>query len=131
MTNDYMFCAVLQSKNNVLRGLVCSLLYLSETEVISVEITNPIILRESEFYAIHKLMNVKNYHIYSDNFTLGVVDLSRIDLATEEDKKYFIDYWAKLFKASNTIFQLSTDEQIRKQCRDREEYYQDLRTMRE
>lgn len=89
---------------------------------------------------------LKNYHVYSDNFTLGVVDLSRIDLATEEDKKYYIDYWAKLFKAStweeiimlasknkymneasNTIFQLSADEQIRKQCRDREEYYQDLR----
>lgn len=99
-----------------------------------------------EFYAIHKLMNVKNHHIYSDNFTLGVVNLSRIDLATEEDKKYGIDYWAKLFKAStweeiamlaskneylseasNTIFKLSADEQIRKQCRDREEYYQDLR----
>ena len=75
-----------------------------------------------------------------------MVDLSHIDLATDEDKKYHIDYWAKLFKAttweeikmladkdqyineaSNTIFQLSADEQIRKRCRDREEYYLDLR----
>lgn len=33
MTNDYMFRAVLQSNNKVLRGLICSLLHLSETEV--------------------------------------------------------------------------------------------------
>lgn len=98
-----------------------------------------------EFYATHKLINVKNHHIYSDNFILSVVDLSRIDLATEEDKAYHIDYWASLSKAttweeikmlasankyldeaSKTIFQLSADEQIRKRCRDREEYYQDL-----
>ena len=90
-------------------------------------------------------MNVKNHHLYSDNFTLSVVDLSRIDLATDEDKRYHIDYWAKLFKAttweeikmlaekdqyideaSKTIFQLSADEQIRKRCLDREEYYLDM-----
>lgn len=99
-----------------------------------------------EFYATYKLMNVKKNHIYSDSLTLSVVNLSRIDLATEEDKKYHIDYWAQLFKAatweeivvlaskdknlyeaSDTIFRLSADAQIRKQCRDREEYYQDLR----
>ena len=144
MTNDYMFRAVLQSNNNVLRGLFCSLLHLSETEVIFVEITNPIILGKAIENKEFRLdINIR---LYSDNFTLGVVDLSRIDLATEEDKEYYIDYWARLFKAStweeiimlasenkylneasNTIFQLSADEQIRKQCRDREEYYQDLR----
>ena len=47
MTNDYMFRAVLQSNNKVLRGLICSLLHLSEREVLSVEITNPIILGKS------------------------------------------------------------------------------------
>lgn len=40
-----------------------------------------------EFYATYKLINVKNHDIYNDNFTLSVVNLSRIDLATEEDKK--------------------------------------------
>ena len=53
-----------------------------------------------EFYATYKLFNVKNHHLYSDNLTLSVVDLSRIDLATDEDKSYHIDYWAKLFKAT-------------------------------
>ena len=99
-----------------------------------------------EFYAAYKLLNVKNYHLYSDRLTLSVVDLSHIDLATDEDKSYHIDYWAKLFKAttweeikmlaekdqyideaSRTIFQLSADEQIRKRCLDREEYYLDMR----
>ena len=221
MTNDYMFRAVLQSNNKVLRGLICALLHLREDEIKSVKITNPIILGESvknkefrldinlllndhtkvnlemqvanklnwdkrsviylcrsfdnlnhgqdyteakpvihigfldytlfdkfpEFYATYKLLNVKNHQIYSDSLTLSVVNLSRIDLATEEDKKYHIDHWAMLFKAttweelkmlaaeneylseaSNTMYLMSADERIRKQCLDREEYYQDLRS---
>ena len=220
MTNDYMFRAVLQTNNKALRGLICSLLHLQEEDIISVEITNPIILGKSikskefrldinvtlnncshinlemqvtgrliwsnrsisylcrsfdmlnhgqdyaevkpvihigfldytlfndcpEFYATYKLLNVKNHHVYSDNLTLSVVDLSHIELATDEDKEYHIDYWAKLFKATTweeikmlsvkdkyineaakTIFRLSAKEQIRKRCRDREEYYLDLR----
>lgn len=31
-----------------------------------------------------------------------------------------------LKEAANSIFQFNTDEQIRKLCRDREEYYQDI-----
>ena len=100
-----------------------------------------------EFYAAYKLINVKNHDIYNDNFTLCVVNLSRIDLATEEDKKYQIDCWARLFKAtmweeihmpasenndiaeaSDTMFRLSAEESIRKRCLDREEYYRDIRT---
>ncbi|MDE5865947.1 MAG: Rpn family recombination-promoting nuclease/putative transposase, partial [Lachnospiraceae bacterium] len=174
MTNDYMFRAVLQTNNKALQGLICSLLHLKHEDVLSVEITNPIILGEAvenkefrldinvnlnnharinlemqvagkliwpnrsliylcrsfdmlnhgqdyreiqpvihisfldytqfnecpEFYATNKLLNVKNHHVYSDKLTLNVVDLSRIDLATEEDKEYHIDYWAKLFKAT-------------------------------
>lgn len=213
MTNDYMFRAVLQSNNRVLRGLICSLLHLSEQKVISVEITNPIIKEfrldinvnlnnrtlinlemqianklnwrersvmylcrsfdhlshgqnyseaksaihigfldytlfkeRPEFYGSYKLINVKNRQKYSDSLTLNVVDLSRIDLATEEDKKYHIHEWALLFKsttweeikmlaskdeylqeASETMFRMSADDLVRKRCRDREEYYQDLR----
>ena len=78
--------------------------------------------------------------------TLNVVDLSRTDLATDEDRKYHIHEWAMLFKAatweeikmlaskdeylkeaSETIFRMSADDLVRKRCRDREEYYQDLR----
>lgn len=100
-----------------------------------------------EFYASYKLINVKNHQKYSDSLTLNVVDLSRIDLATNEDKKYHIHEWAMLFKAatweeikmlaskdeylqeaSETIFRMSADDLVRKRCLDREEYYQDLRS---
>lgn len=86
-----------------------------------------------EFYASYKLINVKNNQKYSDSLTLHVVDLSRIDLATEEDKKYHVHEWAMLFKstsweeikmlaskneylkeASETIFRMSADDLVRK-----------------
>lgn len=41
-----------------------------------------------------------NYTIYSDKLRLSVLDLTHINLATEEDKQYQIDYWASLFKAT-------------------------------
>ena len=53
-----------------------------------------------EFYAAFKLLNVKNHEIYSDKFVLSVVNLNQIELATEEDRKYGIDHWARLFKAT-------------------------------
>lgn len=157
MTNDYMFRAVLQSNNKVLRGLICSLLHLSESEVNTVVITNPIVLgadvADKEFRLDINvilnnkiLINLKTHQTYSDGLTLNVLDLTRIDLATEEDKKYRIHEWAELFKAttweeikmlaskneylqeaSETIFRMSADDLIRKQCLDREEHYQDMR----
>jgi hypothetical protein len=89
-----------------------------------------------EFYATYKMMNVKNFNIYSDKLTLGVVDLSKINLATDEDKAYEIDKWATLFKANsweelkalatqNTIFDnvaeamymYSCDRDVLEECR--------------
>lgn len=52
-----------------------------------------------EFYATYKLLNINNHEIYSDKFILSVVNLNQIDKATEEDRKYGIDHWARLFKA--------------------------------
>lgn len=95
----------------------------------------------SEFYAIYKLLNIKNQHLYSDKFTLGVIDLTHIELATEEDKAYEIDRWARLFKsttweeikmiaennpvfteASESLYVLNADEMARARSRAREEY---------
>ena len=53
-----------------------------------------------EFYATYQLLNVKNHEIYSSKFALSVVNLNQIELATEEDQKYGIDHWARLFKAT-------------------------------
>ena len=52
-----------------------------------------------EFYATYQLLNIKNHNLYSSKFSLSVVDLNQIKLATEEDKVYGIDYWAHLFKS--------------------------------
>ena len=71
-----------------------------------------------------------------------MLDLSQIQLATEEDKTCRLDHWAALFKAttweeikklaqndkyiseaSETIYQLTQEERIRLQCEAREDYY--------
>lgn len=99
-----------------------------------------------EFYATYKMINVKNFHLYTDKFTLSVVDLSRIDLATEEDKAWHIDVLASLFKATtweeikmlaekdeiieeaaDTVYKLTRDRVIQQQCRAREDYDRQMR----
>ena len=66
--------------------------------------------------------------------------ISHIELATEEDKSWDLDFWAKLFKAktweemkmiakdneyfteaSNTLRDLYADFNVRERCRDRED----------
>ena len=47
MTNDYLFRALLQRNNFVLRGLIAALLHLNESDIISVFITNPIKLAQN------------------------------------------------------------------------------------
>ncbi len=104
-----------------------------------------------EFYATSKMINVKKHYIYNDNFTLHVLDLNQIHLATDEDKAYGIDHWAKLFKAKTwedlkmlatdnntdtdmleatceTIFRLNQDDAIRYWCEAREDGERILRT---
>ena len=47
LTNDYMFRAVLQSNNVVLKNLISALLHLKEEEITSVMLQNPIELGKS------------------------------------------------------------------------------------
>lgn len=44
-------------------------------------------------------MDMNKHRIYSDKFQVNVLELKQIELATEEDKKRNLDFWAKLFKA--------------------------------
>ena len=222
LTNDYLFKALLQKNEGVRKALVCALLHLEESEVQSLEVTNPIILGERvdekdiyldvnvrfkdgskvdlemqvideknwperslyyacqnyahlnkgddydkvkpayqigfldftlfeehpDFYSTYLLMESKRHYIYTHKFMIGVVDLNKISLATEEDRKYRIDEWAKLFKAetweeikmlavenadianaAETIFELSENERIRLQCEAREDYNKRRRSM--
>ena len=95
-----------------------------------------------EFFASYYLTNIKNHRIYSGKFRLSVLDLTQIDLATDEDKEYHIDQWAALFKATTweeikmlaqnnsaikeavrTVYQLTLDEKIRQQCEAIDDFY--------
>ena len=51
-----------------------------------------------KFYSVNRLMDIEDHHIYTDKLTIGVVDLTNIELATDEDKQYNVDKWARLFK---------------------------------
>lgn len=44
-----------------------------------------------EFYSTYKFLNVKNHTLYSDKLRLSVLDLTRTDLAIEENKHYQLD----------------------------------------
>ena len=214
MTNDYMFRTVLQTNNNVLKGLISSMMHVQIENIDSVEIMNPIELGkyiddkdyyldikislndksiinlemqvadlgnwtnrslsylcrtfdnvqkgadynsvmpvthigfldydlfpdEQEFYSKYMLKNVKTDKIYNSKFCLRVLSLNQIKLATEEDKKWNIDTWARLFKATtweelkmiaekdkvyseaaNSIYIQNADETIRSMCEAREE----------
>ena len=215
MTNDYLFKALMQRNERVLKALVCALLHLKEEEISKIDLMNPIVLGEyaeekdiildvnvclndqkmldlemqvadeknwterslyyacrnytelvkggnyrnampsihiglldftlfkehEKFYATYRLLEEKDHYPYTDKLQIGVVDLTRIDLATPEDQEYNIDKWARLFKAktwedikmvaaknrtiddaATTIYQLTADERIRQQCEAREDY---------
>ena len=214
MTNDYMFRMVLQSNNNVLKGLISSMMHVPLIDIKSVEIVNPIELGkhiddkdfildvkvmlndntiinlemqvtnysnwtnrslcylcrtfdnvqkgedynsaipvthiefldydlfpdELEFYSTYMLQNVETGKIYNSKFRLSVLSLNQIKLATKEDKKWHIDEWARLFKATtweelkmiaekdkvyseaaNSIYVQNSDETIRAMCEARQE----------
>ena len=214
LVNDYLFRALLQKNNNVLKALIASLLHMNLSDIKYVKIENEIVLGEQtkdkefildirimmnnntiinlemqvinyhnwpersmsylsrtfdnlahgedyikvkptiqiglldytlfpeapEFYANYYLMNEKTYQKYSDKLRISVVDLTQIDLATEEDKAYGIDHWAALFKsqtweelkmlaknndsitdAVSTIYDITQDSVLREEIRAREE----------
>lgn len=87
-------------------------------------------------------LNEKTHHIYSDKFSLHMLDLTCIHLATPHDKACHLDDWARLFKAttweeikmiaknntdltesSETLYTLNADYMVRKQCEARADYY--------
>ena len=101
-----------------------------------------------EFYATYKLLNVKNHHIFNDKFILSVLSLKEIEKATEEDKEWGLDTWAKFFaaktwrdikmiaknnkiltSASKSLYEYNSDWLIREQCRAREDFECHERTM--
>lgn len=77
-----------------------------------------------------------------------MVDLTQIELATEDDKTFGIDYWARLFKAetweaikmlakdneyleaaANSLFEANADRMVRERCIARKEAERRERTL--
>ena len=88
-----------------------------------------------EFYATYQLLNIKNHTLYSSKFSLSVVNLNQTELATDEDRAFSIDYWARLFKvgtweelkmlakdneyldaAANSLYEANADWMVRERC---------------
>lgn len=101
-----------------------------------------------EFYATYQMLNIKNHLLYSSKFTLSVVNLNQLKLATEEDREYQIDYWAAMFKAgtweeikmltkeneylqeaAESLYVANADEIVRQQCIAREDAERRERTL--
>ena len=101
-----------------------------------------------EFYSTYHLANDKTHRIYSDNLALHVLQLNQEEYATEEDKTYGIDYWAKLFKSTTweelkmlmeehrnlestveVIYRVNTDDYARAEIEAREDYLRQQKTI--
>ena len=66
-----------------------------------------------EFYSHFYMMNPKTYEIYSDKLCLSMLNLRHRELATEEEKQYGLDRWARAFLADTwEEFQMLAREDI-------------------
>ena len=95
-----------------------------------------------EFFAKYRMMNIKNHNVYTTKFNLYVVDLTKIELATQEDIDTGLVYWTQVFKAktweelrqmaernqelqeaTEALYVYNQDEIVKQQCRARQDYY--------
>lgn len=101
-----------------------------------------------EFYSTYHLANDKTGRIYSDKLCLHVLELSKAEYATADDRAYNIDYWARLFKATTweelkmlaneqvnlqstveTIYRVNADDYVRAELEAREDELRLQRTV--
>ena len=95
-----------------------------------------------EFFSKYRMMNLKNHNVYTTKFNLYVVDLTQIELATQEDVDTGLVYWTQVFKAktweelrqmternqelqeaTEALYVYNQDEIVKEQCRARQDYY--------
>ena len=95
-----------------------------------------------EFFARYRMMNIKNHNLYTTKFNLYVVDLTQIELATQEDVDTGLVYWTQVFKAktweelrqmaernqelqeaTEALYVYNQDEIVKEKCRARQDYY--------
>ncbi len=92
-------------------------------------------------YSKNLMMDTDPHHVYSSKFAIHVLDLKQINNASSEDKHWGLDNWAKLFKATtwedvkmiaannkylteaaNTMYELYSDREMRRQMENREDF---------
>jgi predicted transposase/invertase (TIGR01784 family) len=93
------------------------------------------------FYSKNLMMDTETHHVYSSKFAIHVLDLKQINNASSEDKHWGLDNWAKLFKATtwedvkmiaannkylteaaNTMYELYSDREMRRQMENSEDF---------
>ena len=93
------------------------------------------------FYSKNLMMDTETHHVYSSKFAIHVLDLKQVNNASSEDKHWGLDNWAKLFKAAtwedvkmiaannkylteaaNTMHELYSDREMRRQMENREDF---------
>lgn len=93
------------------------------------------------FYSKNLMMDTETHHVYRSKFAIHVLDLKQINNASSEDKHWGLDNWAKLFKATtwedvkmiaannkylteaaNTMYELYSDREMRRQMENREDF---------
>ena len=79
-------------------GYMHSLFYISEDCVHSLPEREDMMKKYERFIDYEHAKGEVPYE-YSDKFNLSVIELNHIEMATDDDKLYGIDKWAKLFKA--------------------------------
>ena len=117
--------------------------YINVKPVYHIGFLNYTLFPESpEFFARYRMMNIKNHHVYTTKFNLYVVDLTQIELATQEDVDTGLVYWTQVFKAktweelrqmaernqelqeaTEALYVYNQDEIVKEQCRARQDYY--------
>jgi predicted transposase/invertase (TIGR01784 family) len=94
-----------------------------------------------EFYSVYRLRNEKNGKLYTGKFSITVVELKQINLATDDDRAKHRDLWARFFKAGSweelkmlaqqdtniynavtAVHKLTQDEEFREKYRAREDF---------
>lgn len=99
---------------------------------------------DDRFFSTYLLRELTTGRIYSGDFQINMINLSKIGNATEEDRESGLYDWVRLFIATEwkelmelarrtealgnavvTLAELSTDEKIRQQCDARKKYEMD------
>jgi predicted transposase/invertase (TIGR01784 family) len=101
----------------------------------------PLFEESPEFFSVYRLINERTGQLYTGKFSITVVSLKQINLATGEDRAKKRDLWARFFKAGSweelqmlaqqdtdmrkavtAVHKLSRDEEFRMKYRAREDF---------